>query len=142
MTLPGEIPTRPHEAANPWGDAATPYEELGGDARVRELVEAFYDVIEEESPVLRAMLPKNTSGSRQKLYEYLSGWLGGPPLYTQNRGHPRLRMRHLPFPIGADEAREWMRCFRKAMDRTGVAGPIRDFLDSKLAPLAAHMINR
>jgi len=109
---------------------------------VRDLVDAFYDIIEEESPVLRDMLPKNTSTSRQKLYEYLSGWLGGPPLYTEKRGHPRLRMRHLPFPIGPDEADEWMRCFRKAMDRTGVEGPIRDFLDSKLEPLAVHMINR
>lgn len=140
--MPGEIPVKPHDAASPWGDAATPYEELGGDAPVRDLVDAFYDIIEEESPVLRDMLPKNTSTSRQKLYEYLSGWLGGPPLYTEKRGHPRLRMRHLPFPIGPDEADEWMRCFRKAMDRTGVEGPIRDFLDSKLEPLAVHMINR
>jgi len=140
--MPGEIPVKPHDAANPWGDAATPYEELGGDAPVRDLVDAFYDIIEEESPVLRDMLPKNTSTSRQKLYEYLSGWLGGPPLYTEKRGHPRLRMRHLPFPIGPDEADEWMRCFRKAMDRTGVEGTIRDFLDSKLEPLAVHMINR
>jgi hemoglobin len=140
--IPGEIPVRPHDAAYPWGNAATPYEELGGDARVRELVNAFYDVIEEESPVIRAMLPRNTSTSREKLYEYLSGWLGGPPLYEAKRGHPRLRMRHLPFPIDADGAREWMRCFRKAMDRVGVTGTIRDFLDEKLTPLTDHMVNR
>src|SRR5690606_39284180 len=104
--MPGEIPVKPHDAANPWGDAATPSAELGGDAPVLDLVDAFYDIIEEESPVLRDMLPKNTSTSRQKLYEYLSGWLGGPPLYTEKRGHPRLRMRHLPFPIGPDERSE------------------------------------
>ena len=140
--MPGEIPVKAPGAANPWGDATTPYEELGGDTAVRELVDAFYDIIEEESPVLHAMLPKNTSTSRQKLYEYLSGWLGGPPLYTDKRGHPQLRRRHLPFVIGASEAEEWMRCFRKAMDRTDVGGPIRDFLDDKLSPLAVHMINR
>lgn len=140
--MPGEIPLKPKNAANPWGDEATPYESLGGDSRVRELVEAFYDIIEEESAVLRAMLPKNTSTSRQKLYEYMSGWLGGPPLYTDKRGHPQLRMRHFPFPIGADEAEEWMRCMRSAMDRLQVDPLVRDFLDSKLAPLAVHMINR
>lgn len=129
-------------ADNVWGNAGTPYEELGGDRAVRALVDAFYDIIEEESPELRAMLPKNTSTSRDKLYEFLSGWTGGPPLYEEKRGHPRLRMRHFPFPIGAPQADEWMRCFRKAMDRTGIEGPIRGFLDSRLEPLARHMINQ
>jgi hemoglobin len=127
---------------NVWGDEVTPYLSLGGADRVRELVEAFYDVIEAESPVLRAMLPVSTTGSRQKLFEYLSGWLGGPPLYTQKRGHPQLRMRHLPFPIGKPQADEWMRCMRKAMDQVDVEGPIRRFLEVKLEPLAQHMINR
>lgn len=109
---------------------------------MRGLVEAFYDIIEDESPTLRAMLPSNTTGSGQKLFEYLSGWLGGPPLYEAKRGHPRLRMRHLPFAIGPDEAIEWMRCFRKAMAQCGVEEPLRAFLDSKLEPLAEHMVNR
>lgn len=105
-------------------------------------MDAFYDIIEEDSPSLRAMLPAKTTGSRQKLYEYMSGWLGGPPLYTDRRGHPMLRKRHLPFPIGAAEADEWMRCFGLAMDRAEVDEPIRGFLDERLAPLAQHMINR
>ncbi len=109
---------------------------------VRALVDEFYDVIEADSPSLRAMLPAVTTGSRQKLYEYLSGWLGGPPLYTDRRGHPRLRMRHLPFAIGPAEADEWMRCFREALDRIAVDGPIREFLVDKLEPLAQHMVNR
>lgn len=137
-----EIPLKPKGTTHPWGDEATPYESLGGDVRVRDLVDAFYDLIEEESPVLRAMLPSNTSTSRQKLYEYLSGWLGGPQLYIEKRGHPQLRRRHMPFSIGPAEADEWMRCFRSAMDRTGVDGPVREFLDTKLEPLAVHMINR
>jgi hemoglobin len=140
--MPSEISRTPRGAAHPWGEDATPYEAIGGDGEVRRLVEAFYDIIEERSPVLRAMLPANTTGSRQKLYEYLSGWLGGPPLYTEKRGHPQLRRRHLPFPIGRSEADEWMRCMREAMDQTGVEGAIRRFLDSKLEPLAHHMINR
>jgi hemoglobin len=138
LIVPGRLPG----AAHPWGDEETPYLALGGDARVRALVEAFYDVIEEESPELRAMLPARTTGSREKLYEYLSGWLGGPPLYTDKRGHPQLRRRHLPFPIGRPQAEEWMRCMGVAMDRTGVEGPVREFLGAKLGPLALHMVNR
>jgi len=129
-------------SAHPWGDAATPYEEMGGDTAVRQLAYAFYDIIEEESPELRAMLPKNTATSRIKLYEFLSGWTGGPPLYEEKRGHPRLRMRHFPFTIGEAQALEWMRCMRKAMDRVGLAPTVRDFLDSRLEPLARHMINQ
>lgn len=141
-TVPPMLPGRPSETRHPWGDADTPYLELGGDERVRALSDAFYDVIEEESPGLRAMLPATTAVSRVKLYEYLSGWLGGPPLYTDKRGHPRLRMRHNPFSIGPVEAAEWMRCMTVAMDRIGVEGSIRSFLVERLEPLAVHMINR
>ncbi|MCI0544831.1 MAG: group II truncated hemoglobin [Actinobacteria bacterium] len=127
---------------NPWGDEETPYLAIGGESAVRTLVETFYDVIETESPELRAMLPVSTKGSREKLYEYLTGWLGGPPLYVAKRGHPQLRRRHLPFPIGAPQAEEWLRCMGKALDQTGVEGPIRLFLEDKLGPLALHMVNR
>lgn len=127
---------------NPWGEAEFPYVQMGGEEAVRDLVEAFYDIIEEDSASLRTMLPRNTSGSRQKLYEYLSGWLGGPPLYNLKRGHPRLRMRHAPFEIGRFEAEEWMRCMRLAMDRVGMEKPMREWFDERLEPLAEHMINR
>ena len=127
---------------NPWGAEDYPYVEIGGEEAVRGLVEAFYDIIEEDSPVLREMLPRNTSGSRQKLYEYLSGWMGGPPIYQMNRGHPQLRRRHLPFEIGHFEADEWMRCMRLAMDRVGLGEQMSRWLDERLEPLAQHMINR
>lgn len=136
------MPSSPSEHKNPWGDAVTPYEEIGGEDRVRELAEAFYDVIEETSPLLRDMLPANTKNTRQKFFMYLSGWLGGPPLYEQKWGHPRLRMRHFPFPIDDTAAAEWMRCMRDALDRVGVEGALRDFLESRLGPLAEHMKNR
>lgn len=127
---------------NPWGEAQSPYVEMGGDEGVRELVEAFYDIIEEESPSLRAMLPRNTATSRQKLHEYLSGWLGGPPLYEMKRGHPQLRRRHFPFEIGGAEADEWMRCMRLATERVGLGDRLSGWLDERLEPLARHMINR
>lgn len=136
------MPSPQPETTHPWGDAATPYEEIGGEEGTRALAEAFYDVIEEESPVLRAMLPARTANTRRKLFMYLSGWLGGPPLYEQKWGHPRLRMRHFPFAIGDDEAAEWMRCMVVAMGRCAVDGQLRTFLEDRFAPLADHMRNR
>lgn len=134
-------PSEPTEHAHPWGDAETPYLELGGATPTRRLADEFYDVIEEESPRLREMLPRNTSKTREKFFMYLTGWLGGPPLYEEKWGHPRLRMRHMPFVIGEDEAQEWMRCMRVALVRAEVGEPLRTFLDERLEPLAQHMRN-
>jgi len=126
----------------PWGEQATPYDQLGGDARVRELVERFYDIVDATAPTLRAMLPRNDSTSRVKLYEFLSGWMGGPPLYMQKRGHPRLRMRHFPFAIGIAEVEEWLRCMGQALDEIGVAGPLRVYLDAQFHRSAHWMQNQ
>ena len=136
------MPTSPTGHTHPWGDAATPYEEIGGEGAVRSLVETFYDTIEGDSPVLRAMLPNDTKTSRAKLFEYLSGWLGGPPLYTDKRGHPQLRRRHLPFPIGTFEAEEWMRCMESAIAAAEIEEPCASFLIDRFRPLALHMRNQ
>lgn len=136
------MPSKPSGTTHPWGESDTPYVEIGGEEAVRELVEAFYDVIEEESPTLRAMLPASTRNTRKKFFMYLSGWLGGPPLYEEKWGHPRLRMRHMPFPIGTVEVAEWMRCMRIAMERVGVGEPLRTFLDERFEPLTQHMKNQ
>lgn len=136
------IPAPASSTAHPWGDADTPYAEIGGMDRVRQLVETFYDIVEAESPILREMLPSDTSVSRAKLFEFMTGWLGGPPLYIEKRGHPRLRMRHFPFSIGDYEAAEWMRCMTEALDETKVADPLRAFLIEKLGESALHMRNQ
>ena len=127
---------------HPWGDASSPYEEIGGDDGVKALAEAFYDVIESDSPRLREMLPRNTSKTREKFYMYLSGWMGGPPLYEQRWGHPRLRMRHFPFEIGQYEADEWMRCMRRALEASEVSDALAGFLEDRFAQLAQHMKNQ
>ena len=135
-------PSKPNHHTHPWGDHETPYLAMGGELGTRRLANEFYDVIEEESPRLREMLPRNTAKTREKFFMYLSGWLGGPPLYEQRWGHPRLRMRHMPFEIGEQEAGEWMRCMRQAMERAEIDEPLRSFLDERLEPLAQHMRNR
>lgn len=135
---PGPQPATAH----PWGEAATPYEELGGEEPLRTLVNHFYDNIDRDAPAVRALHPADDSNSRRNLFEYLSGWMGGPNLYTERKGHPQLRMRHLPFAIGNREAAEWISCMRAALADTGVAEPLRSFLETRLGELADHMRNR
>ena len=137
MEQSDRIPT-----GQPWGEGATPYDALGGDTEVRQLTELFYDKIDATAPTLRAMLPKNDSVSRDKLYEFLSGWLGGPALYVEKRGHPMLRMRHMPFSIGPTEAEEWLRCMSESLDEMEVTGPLRTYLDSQFRRSAQWMQNR
>ncbi|MGA9598104.1 MAG: group II truncated hemoglobin [Acidimicrobiia bacterium] len=129
-------------AGNPWGGAATPYEELGGEVPLRALVDHFYDRIKADSPVLQALHPADDRNSRRNLFEYLSGWMGGPNLYAERKGHPRLRARHLRFAIGTTEAAEWMRCMTGAMDDTNIPEPVRGYLEIRFAQLADHMRNR
>ena len=98
-------------------EAPAPYDRIGGALGVRKLVDRFYDLMEQlpAAAHIRSMHPENMKSSREKFYEFLSGWLGGPPLFMQRRGHPRLRMRHMPFPID-DAARDaWLMCMEQAM---------------------------
>jgi hemoglobin len=102
--------------------ATTPYELIGGDAKVRALVDRFYDLMDLEPAYadLRAVHPSTLDGSRDKLYWFLSGWLGGPNHYIERFGHPRLRARHLPFKIGIRERDQWMACMLQAMQEQSV----------------------
>jgi hemoglobin len=107
--------------------AATPYERLGGDASVRTLVDRFYDLmdLEREYADLRRAHGSDLAAARDKLYWFLSGWLGGPDLYIERFGHPRLRARHLPFAIGVRERDQWLACMNQAMVECSVAEDLR-----------------
>lgn len=137
-----EMIAGPSGRRRPWGDADTPYEEIGGDEVVEALAATFYDVVEAESPVLAAMLPADTRVSRRKLYEFLSGWMGGPPLYWERRGHPALRMRHAPFAIDRQAAEEWAECMSITLEKCGVEEPARSWLDAELTKVAMMLQNR
>ena len=95
---------------------------IGGAQKLRELVDRFYDLmeLELEFAILRALHPTPLDDSRDKLYWFLSGWMGGPNLYIEQFGHPRLRARHLPFAIGSTERDQWLRCMAWAMQDVGV----------------------
>lgn len=93
------------------------YEALGGAEAVPRLVDRFYQVMDESpaAAAIRVLHPADLGDSREKLRLFLSGWMGGPPLHVQRHGHPRLRTRHLPFPIGRRERDQWLACMREAL---------------------------
>ena len=120
------------------------YETLGGEEKVRELVDRFYDLMDTlpEARTIRELHANNLRSSREKLFLFLSGWLGGPPLYAERYGHPRLRKRHLPFAIGEAERDQWMRCMRQAMVDVGVEDGLRRRLDAAFYQVADFMRNQ
>jgi len=122
----------------------TPYVLMGGDAVVRRLADTFYDLMDEvpEYFGIRKLHPQSLSGSREKLFMFLSGWLGGPPLYVKEFGHPQLRARHLPFSIGAEERDQWMMCMMRAMEVVGINVELSARLQASFANTADWMRNR
>lgn len=122
----------------------TVYERIGGEAVIRQLVDRFYDVMDMEplAAGIRALHPADLSGSRDKLFWFLVGWMGGPPLYIQRFGHPRLRARHLPFPIAERERDEWLWCMFKALDEIVPDVQLREQLAHSLTQTADFMRNQ
>ena len=98
------------------------FELIGGAEKLRELVDRFYDLMDLEADFadIRALHPATLDGSRDKLYWFLSGWMGGPSMYIERFGHPRLRARHLPYAIASSERDQWLRCMAWAMQEVGV----------------------
>src|SRR5687767_1921801 len=126
------------------GMTQTIYESIGGEQTVRELVDRFYDLMDTmpEAAGIRALHPETLDHSREKLFMFLTGWMGGPPLYVERFGHPRLRARHLPFPIGESERDQWMMCMRRALDEMEIDPLFRQQLGTSLAKTADFMRNK
>ena len=122
----------------------TPYERLGGEKALRALVNRFYRNMDElpEADVVRGMHAPDLQGAESKLFKFVSGWLGGPNLYWEEFGHPRLRMRHLPFSIGVNERDQWLVCMRNALDSQVQDVELREHLYAAFVQTANHMINR
>jgi hemoglobin len=123
---------------------AKPFERLGGEAGVRALVDRFYDLMDLEPAFagLRALHPGDLSGSRDKLHWFLCGWLGGPDLYVQRFGHPRLRARHMPYTIGIAERDQWMACMVQALQETEAEPELAQRLTASFFGTADWMRNR
>ena len=122
----------------------TIYQQIGGEQTLRSLVGRFYELMDAlpEAAGIRALHPETLDSSREKLFMFLSGWMGGPPLYIERFGHPRLRSRHLPFPIGEVERDQWLMCMNKALAEIGIDPILRQQLSLSFAQLADFMRNR
>ena len=122
----------------------THYQRIGGETHVRELVQRFYDHMDElpETYGIRKLHAEDLSGSRQKLFDFLTGWMGGPQLYTDKYGHPMLRRRHLHFAIGESERDQWMHCMQLALDEVVADEKLRAELYQAFMKVADHMRNQ
>ncbi|GAB4127278.1 MAG: group II truncated hemoglobin [Sideroxydans sp.] len=122
----------------------THYERIGGEAGVRRLVQRFYELMDEwpEAHGIRKLHPADLKGSEDKLFMFLSGWMGGPQLFVEKFGHPRLRQRHLPFAIGESERDQWMLCMKQALAETVADAALREELQAAFYKVADFMRNR
>ena len=122
----------------------SPYAALGGESMVRALVARFYVLMDilPQAAACRAVHPPSLVRAEEKLFEYLTGWLGGPPLYIEKFGHPRLRSRHFVAPIGAAEVEGWLLCFHQAWNEIVPPSPVADSILEKIDGLGWHMANQ
>ena len=122
----------------------TLYEMLGGESGLRSLVDRFYDLMDSsvEAEKIRAFHAKSLKQSREKLFMFLSGWSGGPQLYVERFGHPRLRMRHMPFSIGEVERDQWLWCMNKALEESQLDPRVVTYLKVRFTEVADFMRNR
>ena len=120
------------------------YELLCGETGVRALVDLFYDLMDSspEAKDVRALHAASLKSSRDKLYMFLSGWSGGPPLYIEKFGHPRLRQRHMPFVIGSRERDQWLWCMNRAVDASGFDPAVVEHLKQRFSEIADFMRNQ
>ena len=125
-------------------DTRTLYERIGGDAPLRRLVQAFYQHMDSlpETQTIRWMHADNLQSAEDKLFMFLSGWMGGPSLYIEKFGHPRLRMRHMPFTIGEAERDQWMLCMHNALNDVVEDQSLREELYEALYGVADFMRNK
>jgi hemoglobin len=122
----------------------THYQRIGGEEKVRALVQRFYQLMDElpEAYGIRKLHAQDMQGARDKLYKFLTGWMGGPQLYVEQYGHPMLRRRHLPFPIGDAERDQWLLCMNQALSDVVENMELRQELSAAFAKVADHMRNR
>jgi hemoglobin len=117
------------------------YEQIGGADTLHSLVSEFYQRVQQH-PLLAPLFPEDIEPVIERQYLFLTQYLGGPSLYTEQRGHPMLRARHMPFPITPAHAEAWLGCMEQAMDVVGIAGLAREQMWSRLVMTAHHMVNQ
>jgi hemoglobin len=126
---------------DPQSDPDTFYDAVGGEPTFRKLVDAFYAGVAAD-PVLRPLYPDADLGpAAERLRMFLVQYWGGPSTYSQQRGHPRLRLRHAPFVIGPRERDAWLHHMRQALDSLDLPAEQHDTLWEYLERAAYFMVN-
>ena len=122
----------------------TPYAQIGGDLGLQAVTARFYALMDTKPNYkeLRAVHGPDLSRAQERLFWFLSGWLGGPALYIEKVGHPMLRARHLPFSIGETERDQWVTCMYEAMVLEGIDEATRDHLAPHFYKTADWMRNQ
>ena len=125
-------------------EVKTPYERIGGEEAVRQLCNTFYQIMSEtpQTQLIREMHPENIQISEDKLFKFLSGWLGGPPLFENEYGHPRLRGRHMPYAIGIEERDQWLYCMAQALKTLELENSFAEQLMASFVQTADFMRNQ
>lgn len=118
----------------------TIYEAIGGFDTIDRLVTAFYTHVGKHSKLI-PIFPDDLTETARKQRLFLTQFFGGPRVYTEDRGHPMLRKRHLPFPITPERKDAWLECMDKALDETEIEEPYRTAIFEKLTMTAHHMMN-
>jgi len=116
------------------------YELIGGAATIRKIVEAFYPKVQQNAQ-LGPLFPKDITPVMEKQYLFLTQFFGGPPLYTEQYGHPMMRARHLPFAITENRAKAWLGCMKEALEEIELPEATRAFILDRLSGPAYHFIN-
>ncbi len=117
------------------------YEMLGGEEPIRKMVDVFYAKVYQD-PVLRPMFPDDMEESKRRQFLFLVQFFGGPSLYSEERGHPRLRMRHFPFAIDRRARDHWLGHMLEAIDEAGIDGLAREQMREYFERASAFLINR
>ncbi len=122
----------------------TPYQIIGGEIMVRRIANRFYDIMDSvpEAAGIRALHGRDLTAVRERLFEFLSGWLGGPPLYFQRPDHKCIMSAHRPYAIGTAERDAWMMCMRRALEDTGQPAEYRAVLEEAFQRMAEAFRNR
>jgi hemoglobin len=132
---------QPHFPGYDWPmDEHTLYDIVGGDPTFRRLVDIFYAKVEAD-PELRAVFPDDLEPGKEWQFLFLTQFFGGPARYAETRGHPRLRLRHSPFPINEDARNRWLQHMLEAIDEVGIDEPSRSIMRNYFERGSAMMVN-
>lgn len=118
----------------------TIYEAIGGASMIRRIVEVFYPKVKAH-PLLDPIFPEDLTETIENQYMFLTQFFGGPGLYTERKGHPMLRARHMQFEITPERAEAWLECMKETLDEVEIYGVIREQMWSRLTMSAYHMVN-